>query len=494
MQSPLHEKAPRRPRTTSTGARLIVTFGAIVTLFGFALIVVLQAMARMEAAEQEDARLDGAKHASHHVSALLREQYIHQAHTIIDGDRTHLGHYEDVARMTAKAARSLVTVATRPDDRALAVEIEALVQRNHEDFLRTTLPAIDRGDHAEVHALHGEMEKVVVSAARSAAALSRSFERQSDDARRLATRERSRVRWTAISCFGAALLLAALVASATTKFIGRRVHALRDGARRFGEGQLERRIEVLGRDELSEVAAAMNEMAERLTAHQAELLRAQKLVSIGRLCAGVAHEINGPIGIILGYTSVIRKQGLDDESLSAIEDEARQCQRIVQGLLDTSRAETGATGIVDLSQLAGDAVERLRAAGKLGGRSIELRADEAVMAVGDESRLRQVILNLLSNAAEATGIDGRIVVEVARRDGRALVAVVDDGPGMAPGAKEHLFEPFYTTKDHGTGLGLAISRAIVEAHRGELTLEAARDGGTRAEVQLEVRPSEEAIA
>lgn len=472
----------------------MLTFGAILVLFGVALGVVLQTMSRMEVAEQEDARLDRAKHASHHVSALLREQYIHQAHTIIDGDRSHFGHYQDVARVTAKAANELVSAAIRPEDRALAVQIEALVRQNDEDFLRTTLPAIDRGDGDAVHALHGDMEKVVVTAARAASALSRSFERQSDEARTLATRERSRVRWTAMACFGAALLVAAVFAFATTRYIGNRVQALREGARRFGEGHLERHIDVSGDDELADVGRAMNDMAERLIARQAELVRAQKLASIGRLCAGVAHEINGPVGIILGYTSVIRKQGLDDEALSAIEDEARHCQRIVQGLLDTSRPDAGDMRAVDLAHLATDAVDRLRAAGKLAVRSVDVRAPVAVIAIGDESRLRQVLLNLLSNAVEATSAEGHITIEVTERDGRAIVAVVDDGRGMPPGALEHLFEPFYTTKDHGTGLGLAISRAIVEAHRGELKLEPARQHGTRAEMRLELRPTAEATA
>lgn len=494
MDSPANQSAPRWTRTTSTAARLVLTFGAIIAIFGVALVVVLQAMSRMEAAEQEDARLDRAKHASHHVSALLREQYIHQAHTIIDGDRSHFGHYQDVARLTASAASELVSTAIRPEDHALAVRVEALVRQNDEDFLRTTLPAIDRGDSHTVHALHGDMEKVVVAAGTAASALSRSFERLSAEARTLATRERSRARWTAMACFGAALLVAAVFAVVTTRYIGRRVQALRDGARRFGEGHLERQIDVRGDDELSGVGRAMNDMAERLIAHQAELVRAQKLASIGRLCAGVAHELNGPVGIILGYTSVIRRQGLDDESLSAIEDEARHCKRIVQALLDTSRPEASDWRAVDLARLAIDAVDRLRAAGKLAIRSVDVQAPAAVIAMGDESRLRQVVLNLLSNAVEATGAEGHIAIEVTARDGCAVVAVVDDGHGMAPGALEHLFEPFYTTKDQGTGLGLAISHAIVEAHRGELKLEPARQHGTRAEMRLELRRTAEATA
>jgi signal transduction histidine kinase len=230
-------------------------------------------------------------------------------------------------------------------------------------------------------------------------------------------------------------------------------------------------------------------MTARLERHQRELVQSQKLASIGRLCAGVAHEINGPLGIILGYAKVIRKEGADDEALGAIEDEARQCQRIVQALLDMSRQEIPRFAPVDLVQLAQDGVDRLKATGKLAGREVVVKhATAPVIAFGDEAKLRQVVLNLLSNAAEATRESGRIHVEARVLRGRAVLSVSDDGPGMSPSTKEHLFEPFFTTKDEGTGLGLAISRAIVEAHRGEIWFEPAPRGGTRVEVRLESAP------
>src|SRR5262249_48123627 len=113
-----------------------------------------------------------------------------------------------------------------------------------------------------------------------------------------------------------------------------RLGALREGVRRLGDGDLSRRIGVPGNDELAELARGFDEMAARLDKHQKELVQSQKLASLGRVCAGVAHEINGPLGVILGYAKVIRKEGADDEALAAIEDEAKQCQRIVQALLD----------------------------------------------------------------------------------------------------------------------------------------------------------------
>jgi two-component system, NtrC family, sensor kinase len=467
-----------------TRTRLLVTFATILVFFGVALLVALRALSQMERAEREQAELDRAKHAGHAVAALVREQYIHQAHTVIEWDRSHIDHYRDIVRITAAATHELAAFARTPEDRAAADEIVRLVRQNDEDFLAVTLPAIDRNEHAEVARLHAATEEVIGHVLRLVRELNGRLEARSDAARALTIRERSRVKWTTLACFGAAALMATMFALATTRSIAHRVSVVRQGAKALGDGDLARRVVLTGRDELSEIAAGLNDMAARLEQHQTELVRSQKLALIGRLCAGVAHEINGPIGVILGYAKVIRRQGADEESLSAIEDEARQCQRIVQALLDTSRHDVVRRDAVELDQLARDGVERLRTMGMLGARRLAVHAGRPVCAYGDEAKLRQVVLNLLVNAVEATDSVGKIVIDVADRDGQAVLTISDDGAGLEPTANEHLFEPFYTTKPSGNGLGLAVSRAIVEAHRGELRVESLAEGGTRAEVRL----------
>lgn len=475
----------RRPfARLTTGSRLAATFVVVLGLFAIALVAVLHAMTQLDRADREDADLDRAKLAGHRVAALVREQYIHQAHTIIEWNRSHIEHYQAVAAITHAAAADLAAFARTPEEKALAVEIAALVAKNHDDFMNVTLPAIDRNEHDAVVVLHRDMEKVVVTATRRVESLNASFEARSETAHALADNERRMVRLTLVACFSAAAAFAALVAFATTRWLGRRVKLLRDGVRRFGDGDLGRRIGLEGADELSRIAAAVDEMAARLERHQRDLVQAQKLASMGRLCAGVAHEINGPLGIILGFTSVIRKQGLDDEALRAIEDETHQCRRIVQALLDVSRHDTPTFAVVDLAQLARDGVDRLRATDRLGERDVDVRGGPA-LAYGDEAKLRQVLLNLVANAVDATAADGHVVVEVGERGGRALFAVEDDGRGIPEAQRERLFEPFATTKDRGTGLGLAISRAIVEAHRGEISIGPRGGGGTRVEVVLD---------
>lgn len=480
----------RRPNAArgrfGLGTRLGTSFGAILAVIAFALVVVLHSLAQMAEADREVITVDRAKHAGHHVAALVREQYIHQAHTIIEGNRSHLDHYRDIAKTTRTTSENLASLARTPRERALALEIALLVRKNHDDFMAETLPAIDRGEKDMVVRLHAETELVVGRVGKLVKELNTELEGRADVALAHAETQRQRVKLVTIGAFGVATLLAALLSIMTMRSIAPRLAALREGARRLGDGDLSQRIALAGDDELTDLARSFDDMAKRLDAHQKALVQSQKLASLGRLCAGVAHEINGPLGIILGYAKVIRKQGADDEALRAIEDEAKQCQRIVQALLDMSRRERPRFEPVDLVQLAREGVERLRATGALGDREVRVEVPPGdLRAFGDEAKLRQVVLNLMTNAIEATPAGGAIEVGVERRRDRVVLSVVDHGPGLPDETREHLFEPFYTTKPRGTGLGLPIARAIVEAHRGEIRLESPESGGVRVEVDLE---------
>jgi two-component system NtrC family sensor kinase len=478
------ERAHRALLGSPTVKRLGATFAGVLLLFALALGVVLHAMGEIAEAEREVAALDHAKNAGHRVAALVREQYIHQAHTIIEWNRSHVGHYGDVVARTRAATEELVNLAKTGEEQSVAREIAALVRKNDGDFVTVTLPAIDRDEHDEVANLHAATEEIVARVVTLVEQLNGRFEARSEAARARADRLRSRVRSTTMACFGAATLLAAAVATVVLKNLGGRLAALRGGVEGLGKGDLSRRIALDGDDELSDLARRFDEMAARLEKHQQEMLQEQKLASIGRLCAGVAHEINGPLGIILGFAKVIRRQGLDEEALGAIEAEAKHCQRIVEALLDTSRHESAAFDPVDIAALAHEGVERLRAIGKLARRRVEVRSSGSYLAAGDEAKLRQVVLNLLTNAVEATSEDGRIVVSIETERGRVVLVVEDEGPGLSTEAREHLFEPFFTTKEQGTGLGLAISRAIVEAHRGEIHVRAGDVRGARFEIHL----------
>lgn len=465
-----------------TSARLYLGFVTTLVLFAIASLVTLHAMDEMAQSDQAVATADRSKDAGERVAALVREQYIHQAHTIIEGNRSHIDHYNDIAKRTRTASDELIALARTEEQRAVAEEIGSLVKKNDADFLSNTLPAVERGDRAEVLRLHIEMERGVGRATGLVGELNDQLESESAAARIAAGRAQARARTTTISCFAIAAAFATLVVVVATRSIGRRMALLREGTRQIGDGVLEHRIDMSGGDEIAELARSVDRMAERLASHQRELLRAQKLASIGRLSASVAHEINGPLGIILGYATILRARGLDQEALAAIEDEARHAQGIVKGLLELSRNEALVPADVDLTQLAHDVVDRLATAGKVDRTRVRLPSG-ACIARGDENKLRQVLVSLVTNAADATRDGGEIRIATARRGNRTVLSVADDGAGFDLEAKAHLFEPFFTTKAHGTGLGLALAHSIIEAHCGALRVQSP-PSGAMVEVEL----------
>jgi two-component system, NtrC family, sensor kinase len=212
-------------------------------------------------------------------------------------------------------------------------------------------------------------------------------------------------------------------------------------------------------------------------------VRSHKLASIGQVAAGVAHEINNPLGVILGYTKILRREPdlAAREELQIIDDEVNQCRRIVQDLLDLARPPRLELDAVDLAEVAADAVQRLRETDRLRDVAVELPAGRAVVR-GDEAKLRQVVVNVLVNAVEAA--TGKVTLVAETADGGGALRVVDDGPGMAPDVLAHVFEPFFTTKRGGTGMGLAIAQAIVDAHGGRIELTSRPGAGTRVSIWL----------
>ena len=247
---------------------------------------------------------------------------------------------------------------------------------------------------------------------------------------------------------------------------------MKAGAARIGSGDLDTRIEIQCRDEFGALAEQFNAMAASVKEHQRRLFLQEKLAGIGRLAAGVAHEINNPLGVILGYVRVLGKkaEGGLREDLAVIETETLRCKEIVDGLLDLSRPPKPGVNPVDLRELADDVAAKLSESDQAQGIGICVEGEAS--AQGNVLKLRQVVFNLVKNAVEAAGPGGRVEVRIADGQGQTELAVSDDGPGFPAEVREHLFEPFLTTKPGGTGLGLAVSRAIALAHGGDLLVDA----------------------
>lgn len=467
------------PLPSTTGRRILAAFGAVLALFGAALAVELTTLGKIGDAESEVARLDHAKHAGHMAAAEVREQYIHQAHTLIEFGPGHLGHYDKVVAETTATIAHLQAIAETASDRELAGQISQLAQQNDRDFRTVVVPAIERGDRAAVAKLGDDLETTVDRVVALNEKLNADLENRSVAARSRAEDLRTQsVMWT-IVCFALAIVLSAAVGFWLLRTIVRRVDSLRAGARRVGAGDLTARIEIDGEDEFAELASSFNQMAASLAREQEALVRSQKLASIGQVAAGVAHEINNPLSVILGFTKILRKESTANaEELQIIEDEARLCQRIVSELLELARPQRLELGAVDLAILAREAIERLGDAGALKDRRIELKAGMPVVVSADAAKLRQVIANVVVNAAEATSASGTITIDANTQGEEATLTIRDDGPGIAPEVQSTLFEPFVTTKAKGTGLGLAIAHAIVDAHGGRISVQSTPETGT----------------
>lgn len=483
------------PLRSITGRRILAAFAAVLALFGIALAVELVTLRKIADAESDVARLDHAKHAGHMAAAQVREQYIHQAHTLIEFGPGHLDHYAHVVEETKESIEHLQSVAETESDRRLAKQIADLAAQNDADFRTTVVPAIARGDRAEVAKLGDGLEAVVDRVVAINTQLNADLESRSLDARARAETLRSRsVIWT-IVCFGLAIALAAAVGLWLTRTIVRRVESLRRGARRIGEGDLAARIDLPGHDEFSELASSFNQMAANLEEEQAALVRSQKLASIGQVAAGVAHELNNPLSVILGYTKLLRAEaGANSDELRIIDDEAQLCRRIVQELLDLARPHRLEIGSVDLAMLAREAVERLEGAGALRDREVRVVASHPVLVSADAGKLRQVIANVVVNAAEATEATGTITIDATSGAEQATLTIADNGPGISPAIRDQIFEPFVTTKPRGTGLGLAIAQAIVDAHGGRISITSSPQSGTMVALQLPIAAREAVLS
>ncbi len=297
------------------------------------------------------------------------------------------------------------------------------------------------------------------------------------------------------------LLLVALVARKVTQPI----KVLTRVARGIARGESVEQISARGGDELATLALAFNEMTESLARHrrqlteknvalqeanlellqvQEQLIRAERLAAIGQLAAGVSHEIDNPVGIILGYAELLLEDMEEGdprrEDLLAIIEECRRCRRITGGLLGLARTEAHRREPVDLAALLEETLASLRPQKLFRRLSLVVRVEGApALVYGDVGQLRQVLINLLLNAAQATGGQGEVKLTLVGKKEDVILEVADSGPGIPEALREKIFDPFFTTKGkgEGTGLGLTVCRKLVEDHGGRLSADVAETGG-----------------
>jgi signal transduction histidine kinase len=247
----------------------------------------------------------------------------------------------------------------------------------------------------------------------------------------------------------------------------------------------------------SRLYQSVHEQMAELQRTQQQLVQSAKLAAIGELAAGVAHEINNPLTVVLGYAELLLRDvpegSRDHGRLSKIRNETTRASRIMQDLLSFARRREPKREALDVHDVLRRVMELLNAKLTTARVEPELIFDPDVPAIiGDADQLAQVFLNLVGNAADAMPDGGVVTVETMTMtwDGQPCVAirVKDRGVGMTPEQLEKIFEPFYTTKPEGqgTGLGLPISLGIVRKHGGSLTVESEPRKGTSMIVTLPV--------
>lgn len=418
------------------------------------------------------------------LATAVRDQYAHQAHTIIIGDRSHLPLYVEAKARVDALLEELTEAASSAGG---AEEVRAIRTASEElDALFTTriLPVVGAGERARLLNDHRELLRLVATVQAHADALATRHEASISgfEAHAEVVQHNTFVWMLAFACTATA------VAIGFSAFIGRAVTRpltlLEAGAFRLAQGDLSTRIDLRRPDEFGRLAEQINRMTSALKEQQERLVQSEKLAGIGRLAAGVAHELNNPVGVILGYARILARTETDARraDLKIIEEEALRCQEIVEGLLDLARPAKPGADLVDLRALAEEVAARLMESGQMQHVSITVRGEAAVE--GSAPRLRQLVTNILRNAAEACGAHGDVSVSLEEANGIARAVVADSGPGLSEEALDKLFEPFFTTKAGGTGLGLAISRAIAQAHGGEVRARNASGGGAQLMIEL----------
>jgi two-component system, NtrC family, sensor kinase len=213
------------------------------------------------------------------------------------------------------------------------------------------------------------------------------------------------------------------------------------------------------------------------------LFHAEKMSAVGQLAGGVAHEINNPLGGILAFAQLMSRDpgrsAEDQENLRLIADAAVRAKRIVESLLRFSRRpREEEKGPVELPHLIDDALFLLQSQLK-DGRIEVVREYQPATALANANQIQQIVVNLVVNAVQAMGGEGRITVSTAPlAPGRVRLTVTDTGPGIKPEVARRIFEPFFTTKPEGqgTGLGLSICYQIAEEHGGAIRLEQSERG------------------
>lgn len=401
------------------------------------------------------------------IGSSIHEQYGREGQFVLENGEG-LPEYEEAHQRTLALLDRLAGRATDTSVLAALTATHQAVGELDRVFRTEVVPGV-RGASVPVSLARQRSYPLVVAAQNEMERAARRLQASIADSRgKLTVLEADSVRWLATGLAVTALLFAGVVVY-LSRSIARPLALLSKGAAVLASGNLDHRIAIEGPGEFGALAADMNAMAVSLKEHQRRLVESEKDAIIGRVAAGIAHEISNPLQAMLGYLSLNRDH--HDERLTkhlvALEEETVRCKQIVDGMLELSRPEVALDfQPLDLRPLCDDIAKRLQPLCLL--PKVRVRVSGDASALADRLKLRQALLNVMKNAVEAAGFEGEVDVRISESENWSQVRVGDTGPGIPFELRARLFEPLFTTKETGTGLGLAVSRAIVRAHGGDI--------------------------
>lgn len=310
-----------------------------------------------------------------------------------------------------------------------------------------------------------------------------------------ADQEEQRAIWATIVLTAVAIVVS-LGVTWTAGATIRPVRRLTEAVKRVSAGGEMGLVEVETSDEVGVLAAEFNRMVQSLAARDRVIVRNERLATVGRMAAQVAHEVRNPLMSIGLNTELLEEEvaaaGMDDEAatesraiLQAIQSEVERLTQVTENYLTLARLPDPELGsgrveevLEDLLDFQGEELSRA-------GIAVHFEPDAALPEVrADTNQLRQAFLNLVRNATDAMAGGGQLTVGAREAEGGVEISITDTGPGVPDEERDRIFDPLYSTKKDGTGLGLAVARQIVETHGGAVRCEAAEGGGTVFVVQL----------
>ena len=304
-----------------------------------------------------------------------------------------------------------------------------------------------------------------------------------------------RYAWLSLGIGVAAIGVVIALATGGYFWILKPLRALQADFDRVATGDYAHRATVSTRDEIHKLATAFNLMTTRfqdvvrnqddqIQMQAQKLLQSERVVGVGFLATGVAHEINSPLGVIAICADSIAKQftvpienwkpseyAEGRDYIQMIRDETQRCKNITHRMLDFAHSSTGEMNFYDITAIVREVVELVWHLGKYNDRRVVFETHDPCEAWVSGQEIRQVVLNLVANALQAMSPGGVLRISLDETADEVDLVFQDDGCGMTPETHQQLFEPFFTTKDvgQGTGLGLSLTRKIVESHAGSIS-------------------------